>query len=62
MAPRKRELTRRDALTADAQSWLRDEPCSFFEFKPDDELEALWSEYGGDIVEEHVADFPGPAR
>jgi hypothetical protein len=45
--PRKiRNKKRRDALTANAQSWLRGEPCGFYQFKHDDELEAVWREYG----------------
>jgi hypothetical protein len=50
---------KRQALDADAQAWLRCLPCGFYEFKPESELAALWGEHGDDIVEEHVAEFPG---
>ncbi len=46
MPIRKRTLSRRQALDSNAQAWLRGEPCGFFMFKPQDELEALWEEYG----------------
>jgi hypothetical protein len=46
MPVRKRNLTRRAALSANAQAWLRGEPCHFFKFKNTDELEKLWEEYG----------------
>jgi|SRR5882757_6499053 len=47
MAPRKRQLNRRQALSANAQAWLRGDPsCDFFKFKPQEELAALWAEYG----------------
>src|SRR5438045_3025684 len=57
-------FTKRQALDADAQAWLRGMPCGFFEFQDDAALEALWSEHGGDIVEEHVEESPGtrPSR
>jgi hypothetical protein len=45
--PVKRRVTkRREQLCEDAERWLRGEPCGFFEFKNDDELAALWAEYG----------------
>jgi hypothetical protein len=46
--PRKiRNNKRRDALTAEAQAWVRgDKSCGFYQFKHDDELEAVWLEYG----------------
>lgn len=49
MAPRKRNLNKRQALSANAQAWLRRDRqnCSvFFMGKAQDELEALWREYG----------------
>ena len=46
MARKIRNNKRRDALTADAIAWLAGEPCGFFEFKPDDELLALWEAFG----------------
>jgi hypothetical protein len=44
---------------SDADRWLRCETCGFYEFRPDEELAALWREHCDDIVEEHVADLPG---
>jgi hypothetical protein len=52
-------FTKRQALDADAQAWLRAEPHGFFWLKGDDKLKALWLEHGDDIVAEHVAEFPG---
>jgi len=49
MPIRQRNLNKRQALGANAQAWLRGdrENCSvFFRLKPNDELEALWKEYG----------------
>lgn len=47
MAPRKRALNKRQALSANAQAWLRgDAACGFFRFKSQEELAALWEEYG----------------
>lgn len=46
MPVRKRNLSRRTALSSAAQAWLRGEPCGFFKFKPQDELAALWADYG----------------
>lgn len=50
MAPRKRALNKRQALSLSAQAWLRGEPCGFFAFKHDDELEALWNEHGDKVA------------
>ena len=49
MAPRKRNLKKRvTALSANAQAWLRgDKSCGvFFLGKHQDELQALWTQYG----------------
>jgi hypothetical protein len=47
MAIRARNLNRRQALSANAQAWLRGDPsCGFFKWKPQDELAALWRDYG----------------
>jgi hypothetical protein len=47
VAPRKRNLKKRaSTLDSNAQAWLRGEPCGFFKFKSQDELEALWNAYG----------------
>src|SRR5437899_238319 len=64
MAKRAHKLKAKEKLDADANAWLRGMPCGFFEFQDDAALEALWSEHGGDIVEEHVSEFPGtrPSR
>jgi hypothetical protein len=48
MPIRKRNLSRRASLASNAQAWLDGRECGFFEFKPDDELESLWSEHGDD--------------
>ena len=48
MAPRKRELTRRAGLDSNAQKWLRGDECGFYQFKHNDDLEAVWLEYGDD--------------
>lgn len=47
MPVRKRSLTRRQSLSAEAQAWLDGDQrgCGFFMFKPDEELQALWHEY-----------------
>jgi len=58
MPVRKRNLTRRSALDESAQAWLRGEKSGFFEFKPTDELEALWNEY----VDENMFWGPGMPR
>lgn len=47
--PRKiRNSKHRGALDSSALAWLRGHhnTGSFFKFKPDDELEALWLEHG----------------
>jgi hypothetical protein len=64
MAIRARKLNKNLSLDSDAQAWLRNKPCGFFEFKPKAELLALWHEHSDEIVAEHVADNPGtrPAR
>ena len=49
MAIRAKKLNKRAALSHDAQAWLRGEPCGFFQFKNDDDLEALWLTHGDDI-------------
>jgi hypothetical protein len=59
LAQRKRNISRRAALDSDAQAWLRGEPCGFFEFRPDEELQALWDSHRDSIVAEHVEDSPG---
>jgi hypothetical protein len=41
----KRKQNSRQGLSTDARLWLDGSPCGFFEFKPTDELEALWNEY-----------------
>ena len=46
MPVRKRNLTRRAALSENARAWLDGKPCGFFKFKPRDELVALWERYG----------------
>jgi len=46
---RRGNFARRQTLSANAQAWLRGdkENCSvFFRLKHQDELEALWNEYG----------------
>jgi hypothetical protein len=48
LAQRKRNISRRAALSSDARAWLRGEKCGFFEFQNDDALEAVWNEYGDD--------------
>jgi hypothetical protein len=42
----KRRGSNRKGLSSEAQSWLRGERCGFFEYTNDDELEAVWNEYG----------------
>ena len=44
----KKRSNSRQGLSVDARAWLDGKPCGFFEFKPDDELEALWLEHGDD--------------
>ena len=51
------QFTRREALSADAEAWLNDEPHSPF-YKPDD-AESFWSEHSERIVAEHVDECPG---
>jgi hypothetical protein len=47
MPVRKRNLSRRGALSTNEAAWLRgDRNCGFVEFKHDDELQALWAGYG----------------
>jgi hypothetical protein len=47
LAQRKRNISRRAALDSDALAWLRgDKSCGLYQFKPQDDLEAVWSEYG----------------
>lgn len=48
MPVRKRNLTRRAALSQTARDWLDGDPnCSvFFRGKPIDELAELWEQYG----------------
>ena len=48
MAARRRTDKKRTALDSDAQKWLRGDECGFFQFKHNDDLEALWLEYGDD--------------
>jgi hypothetical protein len=50
MAPWKRTLNKRQLLSLTAQAWLRGEPCGFFAFKHDDELEALWNGHGDKVA------------
>ena len=44
----KRKHNSRQGLSSDARLWLDGNPCGFFEFKPTDELAALWNEYADD--------------
>jgi hypothetical protein len=60
LAQRKRNLSRRAALSSDAQAWLDGEKCGFFQFKPDDELEAVWLEYGDHDTMHWCRDMPRP--
>jgi hypothetical protein len=46
MPIRRRNLSRRQHLDSDAQAWLDGRECHFFQFKPDDELAAIWQEHG----------------
>jgi hypothetical protein len=46
MPVRKRNVKRRGTLNADEQAWLGGKDCGFVEFKPLDELKALWDTYG----------------
>jgi hypothetical protein len=47
MPVRKRSARRRADLSDDAEAWLRGEQThSFFEYKPWDELQAIWDRYG----------------
>jgi hypothetical protein len=47
MSIRARNLNKRRALSANVQAWLNgDKSCGFFQFKPQAELEALWTTYG----------------
>jgi hypothetical protein len=47
MPIRKRSTRRRAELSDDAEAWLRGEQTnSFFEYKPWDELQAVWDRYG----------------
>ncbi len=46
MPVRKRNLTRRAALSENARAWLDGKPCGFFKYKPSDELAVLWEQYG----------------
>jgi hypothetical protein len=58
------DFTRRQALDADGEAWLRNEPCGWFKFKGEEFLKQLWQDHGESIVEEHVTQWPGtrPAR
>jgi hypothetical protein len=42
----KKRSNNRQGLSSDARLWLDGKPCGFFEFKPDDELQALWDANG----------------
>ena len=46
MPIRKRNLSRRQALDSNAQAWLRGEPCGFFKYKSQEELQKVWDEFG----------------
>ena len=47
MPVRKRNLARREALNPDEEAWLRgDRDCGFVEFRPDEELQALFDSHG----------------
>lgn len=57
--PIKRRLAkRRDALSEEAEKWLRGEKCGFFQFKPIAELREVWDAYG----DPNVATLDGAAR
>jgi len=46
MAVRAKKLSKKTALSQTAQSWLAGKKSGFFQFKRDDELGALWRDYG----------------
>jgi hypothetical protein len=47
MPVRKRNLSRRGAVTANEAAWLcGDRNCGFVEFKHDEELKELWNLHG----------------
>jgi len=46
MPVRKRNIKRRGELDSDTEAWLRGDDCGFVEFKPWDELQAIWDAYG----------------
>jgi hypothetical protein len=50
MPIRKRNLSRRSSLDSNAQAWLRGDESGFFMFKPIEELETLWNEYGDESM------------
>ena len=64
MAIRQRQDKRREALSDDGENWLRCKPSGFFEFQPEDVLDATWETHSERIVAEHVEEFPGsrPSR
>jgi hypothetical protein len=54
-----------DELAAEPRAWLLGEDSGAFKFfATAEELEALWGQYGDEVVKQHVAEFPGsrPAR
>jgi hypothetical protein len=46
----KKRSNSRQGLSSDARAWIDGKPCSFFEFKPHDELVALWNAHNDPAV------------
>ena len=61
MPVRKRVDKRRQAVTDEHESWLRDDDkaSGFVKYSPSEELAAMWDSHAERIVAEHVADNPG---
>jgi hypothetical protein len=52
MAARRRTDKKRTGVGDNAFAWLEGRPCGFFEFKPHDELVALWLAHGDTNIAE----------
>jgi hypothetical protein len=45
--PRKRRINKaKEQISEQATAWLEGKPSGFFQFKPNDELQALWDSHG----------------